>query len=538
MPGRPKRAAAAAPAAAAAAPAAKRARGAAALAANAIPDITEAMVRPYSTPALLAWGRDYGAEFPAAIDGSNRAVLIRWLTETVGVHIPTPALLRSVWTACINREGLGDAYVELHVPKAKAKSRATAAQPVSDEEMVDDAESAADVEEVVHVKPNMATKSRAAQQKQPDPAWVSSGSCPHCTKVCSERLCSYCGMRADKEFTTPENENLRVLHRLHMTTGADSTSAGTSDKRAAAAGGSTDSRLDTEFNRRATEGGAYPAAEDASRITAERVFELTYEAYRGTAYRPPSKAEIALLQSGRFAELGFFVPTLLSDSTSKRARESAPMAILTANGIELPASIEAIRVDGLATFMAAMFSRVLPALINRPNATANWIALSCTILELNRSHGWTVASEYLHEHLASKVHKRQPIGAVEPLILQSVLGRAFASHGAGGSHAAATPHSASAATRPVGATANDLCWNWSHKECHFPDRCTHIHKCFYGTTGAKCLQDFVHKGKTCEKCPPHLREDKQSVKFVQNDRRGGAGGKPGAKGGRSGSSPQ
>jgi hypothetical protein len=503
-----------------------------------IPVVKLATVSRFSTPALLAWGRSYVDAFPAEIDGANRAALIFWLTNTPGVEEPTAKRLHVTWTKCTDRTNLGEVYVERHIAKKKMGGRAPAAQSSTDEEMIDEFESDADDEEAAETKPKKSAKSRAAPQKQEVKAWVSTGACPHCSDDCDTVRCRHCGMRGDIDADSPTNVHLAATHLAFIKHGASATPLGTSNKRAAAAGGSSESRIDTEFTRRAMEGASYPAAEDASRITSEKAFELTYDSYRGTQYRPASTAEIALLQSGRFSDLGFFVPTLLSDPTSKRAREAAPMAILTANGIEMPSSIEAIEVDGLHMYMVALFARLLPALINRPSASANWMALTCTILELTRSDGWPVAQDYLRQHLASKLHKRQPVGQVDTLIMQGVLSTARHSARSGESHGAAAARSSaiSSSISPSGAPSNQICWNWNFMQCIHMGACRHIHKCTYIDSAIPCLKRHTHKAKECEKYVPPPA--KQSVKYVHDDRRGNIGGKPGAKGDRSGSSPQ
>jgi hypothetical protein len=177
-------------------------------------------------------------------------------------------------------------------------------------------------------------------------------------------------------------------------------------------------------------------------------------------------------------------------------------------------SIEAPPVDSLQKFVGALVSGILPALIDRPEAMLQWIALTRTLLEVERRYDWAAAATYLDQLLHERVSQQGGFAELSPQIMETLQ---YASRPA----AAAAPQ----AQRPAAGALHCNQWNFSAEGCVHPN-CRFPHACPYKDRGCTDTSPS-HRGKDCSFRPPRAGS-------VSASSRGGRGGRGGSssRGGR------
>jgi len=243
-----------------------------------------------------------------------------------------------------------------------------------------------------------------------DPQWTLG--CLTCTTIPPEAsvrrngawLCAHCHLRGDLATGAPENAYIRK-------------------ERAPVHGQSAPSAADGQFTRPVTDsaptdklekhlcalsqqlGSSHPLFDKAVAAPSPAdAIRTARQALGCSTTETPSAKLIELIQAGKLLDVWFAVPrpflreigtvdTLASISfgaggpivsTVKDPTKSQPLA-----------SIE--------EFFSALISTILPALIDRPAATAQWLSLSASVLHIAGKDGWTAARGYLDALLRERV---------------------------------------------------------------------------------------------------------------------------------------
>ena len=155
-------------------------------------------------------------------------------------------------------------------------------------------------------------------------------------------------------------------------------------------------------------------------------------------------------------------------------------------------STDAPPTTSLQLFCAAIFSTILPALIDKPMAMLQWLALRRTALELESRYGWHTASQYITQLLNERVPQSQGFVDVSPHVLESVRMAPRLQYGGGGHAASSGPPA-----RAQGGTGT--CHNWNRGLPCASSPCIFAHVCVFRAEKS-CIGN--HKGTECPKKPP------------------------------------
>jgi hypothetical protein len=343
-------------------------------------------------------------------------------------------------------------------------------------------------------------------------------------------MCANCGLRGDLATSHDTNVHHATVAREAKASMAAAAAAapsvlgspphGTHTDTAASAG---ISKLDRHLLSQAKRYAAQPdfdGAASAAPLTHEKALAEVRKAFKATATEFPSDALVALIRAGKLRAVGFGVPRLLG-VLSKEEEAAVGSFLVTQSGsvTEGSSTIKAPPVLSLQVFCSALFSTVLPALIDKPMALVQWLALGRTALQLEADYGWPVAHSYVEQLLNERITQSQPYGAVSQECLTSA--RSSAPYPTPRMKAGGAPPSApgSGGGPPTGVCKE---WNSPGGDCRFGDTCKFLHVCI-GCRGAhrvgECLRDSA--ARAGRRRPPGS---------------GGAGrGRPAARGAHAGS---
>ena len=284
--------------------------------------------------------------------------------------------------------------------------------------------------------PPLAASSTSAAALDQRPLQCSTCSTPNYTPFSSWRCNNpSCELRGDLPISAPENVHfLKERERLHeaklavMRGGSAPAASATS----VSSGQSTDSRadanlgfnsLDREYARAAAAAPTFDlfAGTNAGlQLGHTAALEMARKALAATSTQIPSEQLIALIRSGKIWKIGHAIPRQIMTGVVS----GEGLAFDQASGGFKLESKQTPPPDGCATmhsFVAALVSTILPALIDRPAAMMNWIVLARTALEIERTESWKAASDYITQLLMQQVSTRSPFIDVDRSVLQNVI---------------------------------------------------------------------------------------------------------------------
>lgn len=512
-------------------------------------ELERAFWEQWDTPLLWAWIDDYkrkDIEMTAALK-ADREALIRILVLNAKDWVQRPAegveleTLQGVWTrrakphrldpiparagqpvAAPQRAAEVPASMEPQAPTPARKGKKSAAKPAATASDSDGDREADDDEGMWDATPGAEPVARAIafpaiRAQGPEPAQASLFAvCSHCS--CRNQgqagpafPCSVCGLISGM----PEEHRLNQLRLANMSgPRAPAAAAAASSSSAAASGqfltdmfegSSATQRREKEIKEflKLASNPAFDEPAPGAQFPHTAALEVGRQAYNAPAYEMPSPALLQAIRKGVLYKIGFAKPRLLSESAAARHG-------ITLEGGTLTAAIGSTpKLESLEDFCFSMFSTILPALVDRPKALAEWLALGRTALEIHTSHkkGWAAVSNYLDQFLAERTFARKPYADVSIQILSSTVILAPASSSAFGARG----------PQPAAAAGVKFCssYNFRAEGCT-RDGCAYKHECQYASQG--CKDTRGHRAIDCPHKPPHL-----ALKSTSGSRGRGAG---------------
>lgn len=333
--------------------------------------------------------------------------------------------------------------------------------------------------------------------------------CPHCLAdrppdTRSMRfVCVACARRSDKAINDPINvelrrafeeqqriEALRPVQAAGLVDSASSSSGQSKgDTRPAAPTGTANDRLcDAELAR----GGDFPlfvGPQAGAPLSASEALERVRAALNGQGYERPSDKLVELIRAGKLHHVGWAVPRKFDVGPG-----AAGASQLNFVDGQLVVGTEARKAlhpacDNSHQFAVAMFTTIIPALIDRPEALMQWVTLGRTALEIEQQQGWQAASIYMAHLLQERVTTHQPFAHVSQQALASVNQLRYLSS----SEQRGAPRPG-ALGPPQQSVAHQLCNNYNLGYCNEPCQAGRRHAC------SRC--GAAHPAKACPKQGP------------------------------------
>jgi rubrerythrin len=367
---------------------------------------------------------------------------------------------------------------------------------------------------------------------------LGTAACPHCTMASQSQVCPECGMRKDKPFHSDINvflrrkeENKQAL--LLRTAGATGHSLHTASTYASEASGASGgqkpslSRLEQEYERLTAEGSAFTRFEPAKSLdefSTAKAYAQMRKSFQGTSIvLPPKPSLVKFIQSGKVTYPAWLIPKLVKQQAQNK-NEEALFSVFEDGRVTASQQLKAKDLSSMDQLVDVLLCVIFPALIGRPEALMDWVALVHTVRRIASAHGsWSIAQEYLNEVLTAKIEERASFGTFDYSILNNVLSSTRPAADRRGEDAAAAAPSSSRpkATKP-GATqstasrppskSEEVCRLFNlglckRANCRFTHACSFLEQC--GNTdpkhsGKDCSHNPATKGKTLSSTPPSL----------------------------------
>lgn len=302
-------------------------------------------------------------------------------------------------------------------------------------------------------------------------------------------ICASCGLRGDVEADSGANKFLVAKALMSPASSASSASGTRIADTVLSDPASTLSRLDRDFDRQAKHGQPHllftgPAAGQAVPVTA--AIDIVNRAVGASASQRPSEKLIELVRSGKLVSVGHAIPRLLATAQAGDEANAIGSMLFTEAGTIIQQGKNAPPpVPSSQAFCMALFGTILPALIDRPMAMLEWMALARTALQIEAEprSNWTRASSYIDQLLQRRIPQRKGISEPSDAVLRTIRNmESFAPQGAGGpSRMERQPDS-----RRGG---DNVCNSWNHGTCERGAACRYRHAC------AHC--GGQHQAKVC-----------------------------------------
>lgn len=408
----------------------------------------------FDTELLRAWLLDY-PDWKKFMPGARAAQREDLLTVLVQKGALPPgraaanqlAAMQTVWRKRGGPPGSEPGFHQVPIPPAVAVAAPPPAAPpagaqppaavaapvpippvVDPEEEVGDEEEDGDMDFFAAPAAAAAAAGGAASPPAPIQRWSWAWGCQTCTTVplaepqgpVGAWVCHCCGLRGDLPASDPGNAFL--AKKALLTQGQKAPVAAASQSTATTAS-SHAAKLEAHLTSLAAElGGIHPdfverPPGDVS-FTPERAVIVSASALGASMFAPPSAALLRLIQSGKLLRTEFALPVPFLQHTSTQehvariefgaAGLSAPTIVTSKNPCDPPplANIE--------EFDTAMYATIIPALITRPEALIQWVALARTVHEVNTSMGWISARSYLNGLLQNRSGRPDKVSFAQP----------------------------------------------------------------------------------------------------------------------------
>jgi hypothetical protein len=132
-------------------------------------------------------------------------------------------------------------------------------------------------------------------------------------------------------------------------------------------------------------------------------------------------AELAnFIRAGLLTLVGFAMSRTQLDLANALSKTKLVEAFLSDVGNELKNPLAPPPLAELNDFLMALSGTILPCLIDRPQAMSTWLALTRTVLVLNKKNGWPLARDYLDQFLNRQVQLRAPFSIFNYEIITSI----------------------------------------------------------------------------------------------------------------------
>jgi len=226
-----------------------------------------------------------------------------------------------------------------------------------------------------------------------------------------------CGLRGD--LPIDHAVNVHLAKQLAMVASAKASSAASSSNgQTARDTPSADlDKLEKHLTRLLDHHGeAHPLfSKGAKAPTPEEALLTSRLALGGSQTEMPPPLLLKLIQAGKLLDVALARPRpFFRDAGSL---EQAMTISFGAGGPTVNTTKDPTKPQALASveeFCMALFSTILPALIDRPAAMIEWIALARTTIEMSSLHGWPAAMHYTEALLRERVCTTAKKGFAEP----------------------------------------------------------------------------------------------------------------------------
>ena len=294
-------------------------------------------------------------------------------------------------------------------------------------------------------------------------------------------ICSSCCLRGDLPANDPANIALnaqRVAQSARVVSYAAS-SSGQSQPAETAARETGLSALDREYDKQAKRGETF-ALFAGPRAGAPLLHTAALRTVRttpsGPATQQPSEQLIELIRSGKFKTVGHAIPRPLDNNAIE---DGMPEVVgVGADGTlkaQSKAFVPPAACSSSAQFSLALFSTILPSLIDRPAAMVQWMALARTALELEKIYDWPTASAYIAQLLNERIPMCEPFNTISSECLNSVqLARALRSGPPSLPRLDQQHHQHQQNVNAANRGQQQICMKWNNARCEGVCRYTHI----------------------------------------------------------------
>lgn len=435
----------------------------------------------YSTELLFHWGSDckgWSKKVPAS-KSTNRDLIIRTLLDG---EVDPPRDMKAI---IANWKKLNKT----------TKYGGSGRHSDSEEEASDDDDEEMEVskEESDGDEPAASSTERPAKRQRTNSTELDHDTrkrCPHCLIMNQLTFCEGCGMRRDKDWTDPQNADIR--NKKDSSSSGKSNSTDTSNKDL--------SKRDRELERLTAAGDPFTSFITAKDLSAKEALERLTSAHMGTSYVPPSKSLIKHIQSGKLVDIGYATPITISEAQAAKQSNSSVQTLSTGENGEVKV-VDTSRPPPLASMQQLIFtsiSVILPSLIDNKTGLTEWLSLLRTAMQLEKDKGWISAKEYVERALQHCIHQRAPFGGVVRECMDSILfNRAPASSATASS---SMSKKSSRRASPAGghnsdSVSEELCHNFNNSRCRFGEECKFKHIC------KKCASTS-HGARDCKKKSP------------------------------------
>lgn len=195
---------------------------------------------------------------------------------------------------------------------------------------------------------------------------------------------------------------------------------------------------------------------------------LSSHAMHALLYEPPSQELVDLIRWGRLTSVAFAVPRLVHRMDSNSDTAVGTLQVGVDGGTTFtPKDPRPEPVKDMASFVGALVGTILPALVDKPAAIANWCAFARSVMGAYTECGgsWAAAAQYMDMALRSAVTEDAPLG--NPVLSAIHTARSVALPCAAGP----VPQ-----RQPQLAPSSEVCLKWNRRTC---DRtpCRYSHTC-------------------------------------------------------------
>jgi len=348
--------------------------------------------------------------------------------------------------------------------------------------------------------------------------------------------CTGCGQIPHLGFAHEQNAYCRKLHAasLALASAASSGSTGQSSTTQSTVSSAPQlNKREKEFERLANERPQLRVFASQAAVSVAEALRTSRLGYAAGEYMQTPASLLRLVQSGNLMRVGHALPRTLASVDSQT--DSADAVFLMQNGKMTAAdSVSAPPLRSLRDFMFALCCTILPALTAQPSATADWLALARTMLELDARYGWPAANSYLEMLLSDRVHRDVSFAEYDRALIDSATrprGQvAAAAAGSAGQSHSAKGASATGADNPISTWIPGVCRDYNLSACTRPI-CRFTHECGWpGCSGT----DRKHPAFECHAKPVGWKRATPSIARSRGGRGGSRDGRGDSRGGGAG----
>jgi len=296
-------------------------------------------------------------------------------------------------------------------------------------------------------------------------------------------LCGGCGRRGDLRFDDPINQAL-VPSPSCAGTSVPSSSAGSSAGQFPPSTPKLSAR-DAEFVAFVKAGRPQPSfagnAADAPVSLAQAIQEVQ-RALSASETQQPSEHLLDLIRAGKLRHIGHAIPR----PHSVPGKDEHATGTLSLSGDNVVVASKSVPVPVAANaqqFCMALFSTILPALLDKPQALLDWLTLGRTALAFEHSSGsWAMARELVDRTLGRCIDSAREFGSPDMAVVWDLQMKSSASGSTQQQRGAAAP-----SARNPGA-----CHNWNDGAACRSSPCHWSHVC-------RTCGSAQHRGPSCPK---------------------------------------